>query len=122
MSQNGHDLPPPEIHDRGRGPEIKGTRITVYDVMDYHPDFAADWIANAFRLPVAHVELAIRYIEEHRAELTPIYQEMLERDRCGNPPEIEAKLAKSREKLLALKAELERQQSAAGAADARDAG
>jgi hypothetical protein len=23
------------IIDRGRGPEIEGTRITVYDVMDY---------------------------------------------------------------------------------------
>jgi uncharacterized protein (DUF433 family) len=23
------------IHDRGRGPEIIGTRITVYDIMDY---------------------------------------------------------------------------------------
>ena len=26
----------PKIHDRGRGPEIEGTRITVYDVMDYY--------------------------------------------------------------------------------------
>jgi uncharacterized protein (DUF433 family) len=24
-----------KIIDRGRGPEIEGTRITVYDVMDY---------------------------------------------------------------------------------------
>ena len=23
------------IHDRGRGPEIVGTRITVYDVLEY---------------------------------------------------------------------------------------
>jgi len=23
------------IHDRGRGPEIKGTRITVYAILDY---------------------------------------------------------------------------------------
>ena len=23
------------IHDRGRGPEIKGTRITVFAILDY---------------------------------------------------------------------------------------
>lgn len=27
---------PIEIYDRGRGPELKGTRITVYDVVYYH--------------------------------------------------------------------------------------
>ncbi len=26
----------PSIIDRGRGPEIEGTRITVYDIMDYY--------------------------------------------------------------------------------------
>ena len=26
------------IIDRGRGPEIRGTRITVYDVLDYWKD------------------------------------------------------------------------------------
>ena len=25
-----------KIIDRGRGPELEGTRITVYDVLDYH--------------------------------------------------------------------------------------
>lgn len=25
----------PRIIDRGRGPELAGTRITVYDIMDY---------------------------------------------------------------------------------------
>ena len=29
------------IHDRGRGPEIKGTRITVYSIMDHYGK--ADW-------------------------------------------------------------------------------
>jgi uncharacterized protein (DUF433 family) len=37
----------PIIHDRGRGPEIEGTRITVYDVMDYYLDgWPAARIAN----------------------------------------------------------------------------
>jgi uncharacterized protein (DUF433 family) len=25
----------PQIIDRGRGPEIPGTRLTVYDILDY---------------------------------------------------------------------------------------
>lgn len=41
-----------KIIDRGRGPEIEGTRITVYDVMDY---WIAGWnveqIAGLWRLP-----------------------------------------------------------------------
>jgi hypothetical protein len=122
MPDNGDELPPPEIHNRGRGPEIKGTRITVFDVMDYHPAYSAEWIANLFRLPVPHVELAIQYVEAHRAELTPEYEKMLAFAAQGNPPHIEAMLAKSREKLLAFKAELERKQAAtAGASDDRPA-
>jgi Protein of unknown function (DUF433) len=38
--------------DRGRGPEIEGTRITVYDVMDYLQEgWRYDQIAGLFRLP-----------------------------------------------------------------------
>ncbi len=38
-----------KIIDRGRGPEIEGTRITVYDIWDYakldwHRDAIAFWL------------------------------------------------------------------------------
>lgn len=111
MEYNIVEATPPEIHDRGRGPEIKGTRITVFDVMDYHPKYSVEWIADLFRLPVPHVEVAIRYIEEHRAELMPEYQKMLDRDVAGNPPHIRAWLDGARERLLAKNAELERRRS-----------
>lgn len=101
MEYNIVEATPPEIHDRGRGPEIKGTRITVFDVMDYHPKYSAEWIADLFRLPVPHVEVAIRYIEEHRAELMPQYQKMLDRDAAGNPPHIRALLEESHRRVLA---------------------
>ena len=36
-----------KIIDRGRGPEIAGTRITVYDVLDYHKsEWHRDMIAD----------------------------------------------------------------------------
>ena len=40
-----------KIIDRGRGPEIAGTRITVYDILDYydsgwHRDLIADQFAS----------------------------------------------------------------------------
>src|SRR6185312_1563681 len=53
-----------EIIERGRGPEIKGTRITVYSIMDYLGDgIESSQIAAELRLTVAEVEAAITYIK-----------------------------------------------------------
>ena len=77
-----------KIIDRGRGPEIAGTRITVYDVLDYHRDgWHRDRIASLFRISSRQVEAALRYIEEHRDEVMADYQEMRDRDARGNPPQ-----------------------------------
>jgi uncharacterized protein (DUF433 family) len=69
------------IHDRGRGPEIIGTRITVYDIMDY---YTKGWhhasIAVTLGLSSAQVKTAIQYIEDHRAEVDAEYAQMLARD------------------------------------------
>jgi hypothetical protein len=44
------------IHDRGRGPEIRGTRVTVYSILDY---LTAGWppprIAELFRIRAVRV-------------------------------------------------------------------
>jgi uncharacterized protein (DUF433 family) len=59
-----------KIIDRGRGPEIAGTRITVYDVLDYFKSgWQGDMIADTLELSSRQVEIAIRYIEEHRDEV-----------------------------------------------------
>jgi uncharacterized protein (DUF433 family) len=87
--------PPAEavIHDRGRGPEIRGTRITVYDLLDY---LTAGWpvprIAALFRISVEQAEAAVAYIEQHRAEVMANYARILERAERGNPPELQARL------------------------------
>jgi uncharacterized protein (DUF433 family) len=95
------------IIDRGRGPEIAGTRITVYDVLDYYKSgWHRDRIAVTLRLSSREVEAAIRYIEEHRDEVMADYEEMLARDAQGNPPELQAKLDAGHERFLAKVREL----------------
>jgi uncharacterized protein (DUF433 family) len=91
-----------KIIDRGRGPELAGTRITVYDVLDDHQGgMHRDLIAATLELSSQQVEVAIRYIEEHREEVMADYAEMLERGARGNPPELQAKLDAAHEKLQA---------------------
>jgi uncharacterized protein (DUF433 family) len=105
----------PSIIDRGRGPEIEGTRITVYDIMDYYKQ---DWhhtqIANWLDLSSEEVLVAIKYIEEHKEEVLADYQKILDRCARGNPPEIQAKLDASRERLRAFKDALRAKQSRNG--------
>jgi uncharacterized protein (DUF433 family) len=83
---NAHEL----IHDRGRGPEIKGTRITVYDILDYALEcWPPERIAALFDLQTNQVEAAIEYIGEHKIELLTEYVKILERCQRGNPPELQ---------------------------------
>ena len=88
-----------KIIDRGRGPEIEGTRITVYDVMDYLQEgWRYDQIAGLFRLLPDDIQAAIQYIEAHYAEVMADYQQILARhSQVQYPPEVQAKLARSRE-------------------------
>jgi len=81
------------IMDRGRGPEIAGTRITVYDILDYtRRDWHHTAIASLFGLSSQQVLAAIQYIDEHRDEVIAEYEGMVQRDARGNPPEIQARL------------------------------
>ena len=70
------------IIDRGRGPEIAGTRITVYDIWDYaRQNWHRDAIALTLPLPSAQVFAALEYIEQHKDEVLSEYDRMVERDR-----------------------------------------
>lgn len=102
----------PMIIDRGRGPEIAGTRITVYDVMDYYKHgWPPSIIAALFEVMPEQVEAAIAYINEHQDEVVPEYQKMLERDAKGNPPEVQAKLEASRGRVTEYLRQRERMKS-----------
>jgi uncharacterized protein (DUF433 family) len=88
------EIMPAEIIDRGRGPEIKGTRITVYDVMDYRKhDWHRDRIAALFSLSSDQVQAALDYIAAHGAKVTAEYQRILDRHtNYKYPADVQAKL------------------------------
>lgn len=86
-------MTPPQIINRGRGPEIAETRITVYDIMDYtRTDWDPKSIAIVLGISSEEVLTAIRYIEEHKEEVTAEHDRILARDAAGNPPELQARL------------------------------
>jgi uncharacterized protein (DUF433 family) len=94
------------IVDRGDGPKIEGTRITVYTIFeDLRAGHSRDSIAVNLGLSSHQVQAAIDYIHEHETAVAAVYEKIMERIRRGNPPEIEAKLRAGREKLKAWLAE-----------------
>lgn len=61
-----------------RGLTIAGTRITLYDVMDYvTAQYPPKFIQGLFELTDAQIEAAISYIETHRVEVEAEYQQIL---------------------------------------------
>ncbi|MBL8795952.1 MAG: DUF433 domain-containing protein [Planctomycetia bacterium] len=106
-------MQPAAIINRGRGPEIEGTRITVYTIMDF---LKMGWhhtrIASFLRISSDQVLAATRYIEEHQEEVTAAYERILERSaNAKNSPEVEAIRVKGRAKLLALQEEIRQAKS-----------
>jgi uncharacterized protein (DUF433 family) len=77
---------------------IVGTRITVYDVLTYvgwHPSS----IAATLGVSTGQVQAAFNYFTENRHAVLKNYRAALARIARGNPPEVEAKLRQSRERL-----------------------
>ena len=61
-----------------RGLTIAGTRITLYDVMDYlKAQYPPKFIRDAFNLTDEQIHAALSYIEAHQTEVEAEYQEIL---------------------------------------------
>jgi uncharacterized protein (DUF433 family) len=105
------------LHNR-----IAGTRITVWDVLHYlEGGWSRREIADFFKLGDDQIQAAIDYIDANYDYVMQVHREIEERNARGNPPEIEAKLVKTRAKMQAWLEE-RRQSRVAGAGDARAAG
>ena len=79
------------IIDRGRGPEVAGTRVTVYRLMDFLCEgSSAEHIATALHLTAEQVRVALDYIAAHRLTVEAEYTKILQRVQQHNPPYVEA--------------------------------
>ena len=83
----------PLIHDRGRGPELVGTRITVFDLlpslMDPHRT-DADILAWYPAIDARQLAAARAYALEYAERLLPEQRAWEARAEPTNPPEVQA--------------------------------
>lgn len=93
------------IHDRGRGPEIAGTRITVYNLLPYFLDSAAteNSIAELYDLTVEQVAAARAYVLNNAERVLKRHAEIEARMAAGNPPEVAEKIKRGHERFLQFK-------------------
>jgi uncharacterized protein (DUF433 family) len=88
------------IINRGRGPEVEGTRITVYRIMDFVRDHrSVPYIANELNLSEEQVHAALAYMAANRSDVEAEYDHLLQRVQQGNPPHVQVGRAKSFEAL-----------------------
>ncbi len=73
------NTPQATVVKSSRGLSIAGTRITLYQIMDYvkagHPP---EMIRDHFRLTIKQTDDVLKYIEDHLAEVETEYQQVLE--------------------------------------------
>ena len=84
------------IHDRGRGPELVGTRVTVYNLLPHFLDPTAteDMLCREYDLTAEQVAAMRAYALHHYAEVMAENQKIDDRIRRGieaqNTPEFRA--------------------------------
>jgi uncharacterized protein (DUF433 family) len=72
----------PAVIRTERGLTIAGTRITLYQLMDYiHTGYAPHLIRNYFYITDEQFNAAMSYIETHRAQVEAEYQSVLEQSK-----------------------------------------
>jgi uncharacterized protein (DUF433 family) len=80
-----------QIIERGRGPEVAGTRVTMYRILDFLQEGSSpERIATDLELTMEQVQAALAYIAAHRSRLEQEYDEILRRVRQPNPAWVEA--------------------------------
>src|SRR6266850_6058455 len=84
------------IIDRGRGPEVEDTRVTVYRIMDFVRERSSvGRIVNELQLTEEQVHVALDYIAAHRRTVEAEYEKILQRVHQRNPPHVDAGRATS---------------------------
>jgi uncharacterized protein (DUF433 family) len=105
------------IHDRGRGPEIVGTRITVYNLLPYflEPDTTEALICRIYGLSPEQVAAARAYVLNDFEAVMAVHQRIEARNAAGNPPEVVERLERMHARFESFRQRLaERQRAEVG--------
>ncbi|MDA1014162.1 MAG: DUF433 domain-containing protein [Planctomycetota bacterium] len=79
---------------------VEGTRITVWDITHYlEGNFSHEEILECLPITLEQLGAAVDYIDENREEVMRVHAEIERRIAKGNPPEVEAKRAETRQKM-----------------------
>lgn len=78
------------IHDRGRGPELIGTRITVYNLLPYFfdPTATESYLCRLYKLTPDQVAAARAYVLNNPTTVLARHLDIEARIAVGNPPEV----------------------------------
>jgi uncharacterized protein (DUF433 family) len=78
------------IQDRGRGPEIAGTRITVYNLLQsfLDPTVTEEEICRTYELTPRQVAAARAYVLSNPDTVLAEHLKIEERMAAGNPPQV----------------------------------
>jgi uncharacterized protein (DUF433 family) len=103
------------IHDRGRGPEIEGTRITIDNLLPHFLDPGATEasICRRYDLTPEQVAAARAYVLNQPDLVLGGYLDVEAKMDSRNPPEVLEKAEKARAALLSFKEWLTRREIAA---------
>ena len=109
----------PLLHDRGRGPELRSTRLTVYNVWDelFHPDTTEAELCRRYEITPEEVAALRAFAFRHYAEVAEVIRRMDERTARGMAEQAEKfghLFAGSRERLLLFKDVLEEEKKRNG--------
>jgi uncharacterized protein (DUF433 family) len=93
------------IHDRGRGPELIGTRITVYNLLPYFldPGSTEAHICELYNLTSQQVAAMRAYALNNSAEILERHRIIEARIAEGNPPEIREAAKRTHELVMRFK-------------------
>jgi uncharacterized protein (DUF433 family) len=86
------------LHERGRGPEIRGTRITVFNLLPHFLDESATeaHICGLYDLTPEQVAAARAYVLNNADSVLAEHLRIEARIATGNPPEIIVRAAQTR--------------------------
>jgi len=101
------------LHERGRGPELIGTRITVYNLLPHFLDPTAteSYICQLYGLTPEQVAAARAFVLHHADTVLVEHLKIEASMEAGNPPEVIAKARQTHAAFEKLKRRLAEQAS-----------